>query len=248
MVRFARSSTTIAVLVVVQAFCAPSVQAQAAPEGRLFDGHSLSGWEGDTTVFRVVDGAIYGGTATGLTSSEYLCTTHPYGDFELSLEARLVGPHDVANGGVLFRGMRKAGSSLVAGYQADMGFVPGEVLASISNDLPVDEEGEHPLWGVLLDEFRDEAFRYPGEIQARLLAAPERTAILEALKPEGWNQIAISAVGPRIELTLNGLRTAAFVEDQPVPTEGLICLQAHSGGPSQAVYRNITIRTGPPFR
>lgn len=238
----------IAVLATGLVVYSSPLSAQAVSPHPLFDGETLTGWEGDTTVFRVKDGAIYGGTSTGLDNSKYPCTTRVYGDFELSVEARLEGPQDVANGGVLFRSARKAGSTLVAGYQPDMGFVPGGVLASIANDLPVDEEGKHPLWGVLLDEFRDDAFRYPDEIRARLLAAPDRTGILEALEPDGWNEIIILAVGPRIELMLNGVRTAAFVEDQPVLTEGLICVQAHSGEPSQAVYRNVTIRTGRPFR
>ncbi len=238
-------ATFIVMLGVIPLLSGPyfTLRAQETLSRRLFDGQSLTGWEGDKTVFHVEAGAIYGGSVTGLASSEYLCTTRAYGDFDLSLEARLEGPRDVANGGVLFRSARKPGSSLVAGYQADMGFVPGDVLSSIANGIPVDTTGEHPLWGVLLDEFRDESFRYPGDIRARLLSAPDRTAILAALDQTGWNRVIITAAGPRITVTLNGLLTATFVEEQPVPAAGLICLQAHSGGPSRAAYRNILIRT-----
>lgn len=96
---------------------------------RLFDGISLNGWEGDTALWRVVDGAIVGGTLkTPVTQSEYLCTQAEFADFELQLDARINGP----NAGVHFRSQRVPGSNEVAGYQADIGFA----LAGSSQRYP----------------------------------------------------------------------------------------------------------------
>ena len=40
----------------------------------LFDGHSLTGWEGNTNVWRVRDGLIVGGSLDGNPQNEFLAT------------------------------------------------------------------------------------------------------------------------------------------------------------------------------
>jgi hypothetical protein len=70
---------------------------------RLFDGLSLNGWEGDTAFWRVIDGAIVGGTLKApVPQSAYLCTRAEFADFELRLSARLTGG---PNAGVRFFGV-----------------------------------------------------------------------------------------------------------------------------------------------
>ena len=95
----------------------------AAGQGRvaIFDGKTLNGWEGDTRIFRVESGAIVGGTLeTKIARNEFLCTTKPYGDFELRLKVKLLGG-DGANAGIQFRTRRIPNHHEVSGYQADMG-------------------------------------------------------------------------------------------------------------------------------
>ena len=76
-------------------------------------------------------------------------------------------------------------------------------------------------------------------------AAP-RGPLLKALKPKDWNQYEIRCEGPRIRLYLNGLQTVDFTEtDDKLPRSGIIGLQIHGGGPSEAWYRNITIQELP---
>jgi hypothetical protein len=64
-------------LMLVALLCATlPAQGQTAVAARLFDGKSLSGWEGPEAVWRVVDGAIVGGTLDRpIRQSDYLCTT-----------------------------------------------------------------------------------------------------------------------------------------------------------------------------
>jgi len=53
----------------------------------LFDGKTFQGWEGNLKVFRIVDGAIVGGTLEKpLAHNEFFCTTKQYGDFELRMK------------------------------------------------------------------------------------------------------------------------------------------------------------------
>jgi Domain of Unknown Function (DUF1080) len=207
---------------------------------RLFDGRSLNGWEGDAALWRVVDGAIVGGTLKEpVTRSSYLCTRAEFDDFELRLNARIRGP----NAGVHFRSQRVPGSTDVAGYQADIGFAPGRIIAELSDTVPKSLEQPYPLWGSLADEFRPEPGRYPDPaVPVRLIAVAPSGLVERVLRPEDWNEIVVVALGPRIRLKLNGVTTVDFVEKGNVPTGGKVCLQIHDGPPAEAWYKSISIR------
>ncbi|HEY4313451.1 MAG TPA: DUF1080 domain-containing protein [Pirellulales bacterium] len=92
----------------------------AAEPVSLFDGKTLAGWEGNTDVFRVQDGAIVGGSLEKpVARNEFLCTTREYGDFELNAKFKVVGKG--ANAGIQFRSKRIPNHHEVSGYQADLG-------------------------------------------------------------------------------------------------------------------------------
>lgn len=97
-------------------------EAPAADEGwqSLFDGRTLDGWEGDTKTFRVVDGAIVGGSLKAkVPRNEFLSSLKSYGDFELRLKFKLLGTK--ANAGVQIRSERIPQHHEMIGYQADLG-------------------------------------------------------------------------------------------------------------------------------
>ena len=95
------------------------VIADLEPDFRsLFPGKDLSGWEGDFSLWKVVDDTIVGDTA-GLKHNQFLVTTEEFDDFELKLEFRL--REGLGNSGVQFRTKRIPGSTEVSGYQADIG-------------------------------------------------------------------------------------------------------------------------------
>lgn len=181
----------------------------------LFDGESTSGWEGPMEWFRIEDKAVVGGTlAKPIPHNYFLCTTEEYGDFELRLEVKVVG--DNANAGVQFRTKRIEGSSEVEGYQADVGGV-----------------GDRLVWGSLYDESRRRKF----------MAEADAKVIRATVKPNDWNDYRIRCVGPKVELFLNGVQTVAYVEqDDKIERTGVIGLQIHSGPPTEAWYRNLSIK------
>lgn len=130
----------------------------------LFDGTSLSGWEGDPAWFRVADGAIVAGTIEkAIPRNAFLCTTEEYADFELRLDVKLVGEN--ANAGIQFRSARIPDHHEVIGYQADMG------------------EG---WWGALYDESRRNCVLAQNDkkaIQATLRAEEWNEYIIRAEGP-----------------------------------------------------------------
>ena len=86
----------------------------------LFDGKSLDGWDGDSKVFRIEDGAIIGGQMKEkIPHNFFLSTKEEYADFELQLEFRLLGKD--TNAGVQIRSKRIPDHHEMIGYQADLG-------------------------------------------------------------------------------------------------------------------------------
>lgn len=189
---------------------APAVATEEGFES-LFDDRSLDGWEGDAKIFRVVDGAIVGGTLeTRIARNEFLCTKRDFADFELRLKFKLLGKG--ANAGVQFRSRRIPNHHEVKGYQADLG------------------DG---WWGSLYDESR----------RNKVLAAADPAVVKQALKRDEWNDYAVRCQGPRIQIWLNGQPTVDYSEpDDKIERDGLIGLQIHGGGPSEAWYKDLRIK------
>ncbi len=181
----------------------------------LFDGETTAGWEGNAYWFRVEGDAIVAGRLDEeIPHNEFLCTTQSYDDFELRLEAKLLGAG--RNAGVQFRSKRVPGSTEVSGYQADIG-----------------SAWDRPVWGALYDESR----------RNKMLAEPDPELAKRLVKQDRWNEIRVICRGPKIEIYLNGTKTVDYTESDPaIPRHGVIGLQIHSGQPSEAWYRNIRIR------
>ncbi len=91
----------------------------ATPENAasLFNGKDLTGWHGDSKLWRVEDGQIVG-RSPGIRRNSFLVSDLLVEDFELELEVKLVP--NTGNSGIQFRS-RVRPDGLVEGYQADIG-------------------------------------------------------------------------------------------------------------------------------
>lgn len=178
----------------------------------LFDGQTLDGWEGDTSVWRVEDGQIVAGSlATRQEKNDFLATTERFGNFELRLKVRLEGSEGFINSGIQFRSERVPSSHEMIGYQADFG---------AGYD------------GALYDESR----------RNRVLARPEPDVLRQALKPGEWNEYTIRAEGDHIQLWLNGVQTVDYTEpDEGLPAAGRIGLQIHGNGVLEVRFKDLEI-------
>ncbi len=115
------------------------------------------------------------------------------------------------NAGIQIRSRRIPDHREVIGYQADMGQV---------------------YWGALYDESR----------RREILAQPDPEELNRILKRNDWNNYRIRAEGNRIQLWLNGYGTVDYIEKEPgIEQKGVICLQIHSGPPSEAWYRDVVL-------
>ena len=186
----------------------------------LFDGRSLTGWNGDTQgTWRVEEGAIVAGSATvAAPRNEFLATDREFADFELRLEYRLDFTK-AGNAGVQFRSRRVPDHHEVSGYQADIG--PG-------------------YFGALYDESR----------RNRILVKPADDVVGRALagQRDGWNDYRIRCAGPRVQLWLNGVQTVDWTETEPetaVARRGMVALQIHGGMVGTVRYRNLRVQSLP---
>lgn len=185
---------------------------QAEKSIRIFDGKTFKGWEGNMEYFRIEQGAVVAGN---------LKTKIPNNEFLCTKKTyrNFILKLDVklvggpkANAGIQIRTKRIPNHHEVIGYQADIG---------------------QGWWGALYDESR----------RRRMLAQPKAGVIDKVLKPNDWNQYEIRCEGPRIRLYINGTQTIDFTETDPkIPMTGVIALQIHSGPPTEASYRNITLK------
>lgn len=181
----------------------------------LFDGKSLDGWEGNLKWFRIEDGAIVAGSMKEkIPNNEFLCTKKQYGDFELRLQAKLVGQGD--NAGVQFRSQRIPNHHEVIGFQCDIGTMKGK-----------------PIWGWLYDESRRRKF----------LVEADAEKLGGVVKSNEWNDLVVRCEGSHIQIWVNGFRTVDYKEaDDQIARTGIIGLQIHSGPAAEASYRAIRIK------
>jgi hypothetical protein len=184
---------------------------QPVAPASLFDGKTFSGWEGNLAHFRIESGAIVAGTLAAPIARNEFLCTTR--EFQ-DFELRLkvkLLGGDGANAGIQFRTRRIPDHHEVIGYQADMGT---------------------GWWGALYDESR----------RKRVLQGPDQAKMTGLIKQGDWNDYTIRAEGRRVQLSINGVQTVDYAETDPtVVDRGLICVQIHSGPPSEAWYRDLTV-------
>jgi len=185
-------------------------QSKAIP---LFDGKTFAGWLGDTMhTWRIENNVIIGGSLTQtVPHNEFLSTSSSYGDFDLSLQFKLVGSGFV-NAGIQFHSQRLNDPVFeMTGYQADLG---------------------KGYWASLYDESRRNV-----TIVSPDSLLIEKTLKVEQwnnyrIRSEG-RRIRIWLNGTQtVDYT---------EPDEKIIHTGLIALQVHGGGKTEVSYKNIIL-------
>ena len=200
----------------------------------LFNGRDLAGWEGDTRVWSVRDGAITGQTTGEIQVREnnFLIWKDEVEDFELRLKFKLEG----GNSGIYYRARKrplgqKNGEPL-AGTQADfsadgrwtgviMEYTLREVLAERGQQVRIDTNGTRRVTGALGD--------------------PEK--LLQVVKTNDWNDYTLFAKGGQVRLTINNVLMCELEDHDPKRlVRGWLGLQVHTGPPMRVRFKDIYLR------
>jgi hypothetical protein len=197
----------------------------------IFDGASLTGWDGDPKFWRVEGGSIVGeSTPTNVVAMNNFLIWRGgvLRDFELKLEFRMNG----ANSGIQYRSseMPSVGKWVLKGYQADMDFTQG-YLGNVH-----DERGR----GVL--SRRGEVTRIGDGPTFKVVGTiADSTLLRGVMNVNGWNSYHIIARGPVLLQFLNTQLMAIAIDDDPKghAAEGVLGFQMHTGPPFRIEFRNI---------
>ena len=212
-------------ITLISAILLPLVVHAAGPENRLspeeqkegyillFDGKSLSGWDGDPSVWSVKDGSIVGSTeGAPLKHNTFLIyRTRKFSDFVLRVDLKLRNH----NSGIQFRSEEKP-EWVLTGYQAD-----------------ASEAGDKSAWGNFYEE--------QGRGRNVMKTPDEGWLIGKKIYHKGeWNTYEITAKGDQIRFLLNGVETIQVVDSKA--SDGWLGLQCHTGEPMRVEFRNLRIK------
>ena len=190
----------------------------------IFDGKTLAGWEGNNRYWRVRNGAIVGGSlARPMPFHSFLCSVEEFENFELRLEAKVVGQR---NSGVCVRSRRQTlgTTQKVVGYEVDMGVF---------------------RWGWVYEEGGSRRL-LNGADQKEL-----QPKIQKVLRQGKFNDFVIRCEGRRIKAWLNGVPFEYRESNDRFAREmrkGTIGFQLHNGRAQEVFFRNIRIKELPAKR
>jgi hypothetical protein len=204
---------------------------------QLFDGKSLTGWDGDPEVWKVEDGVIAGafnspeGTRNGQTF--LIWKGGELGDFELKWEIKLEGL--TADSGVQYRGGPAQAKWNLTGYQFDFNF-PGAYNGQVAEAGP-------GARGIIA--YRGQVVRAEQDKRPRLIS---NVGTMEALgglfKTGDWNQAHLIARGNTLIQMINGHVMSILIDEDPTKfkAKGLFGLQCAGSGTVKISFRNIWLR------
>ncbi|MFM7041169.1 MAG: family 16 glycoside hydrolase [Planctomycetaceae bacterium] len=209
----------------------PAAAAEETGFVPLFDGATLTGWEGRPEFWREEDGAIVGQTTAENPTKGNTFLIWRQGlvdDFELTLTYRITG----GNSGIQYRS-RDFGDSVVGGYQADFeagtnfsGILYEErgrgILANRGQRISIDEQGK----------------KTPGE------SIGSSEDLQKVIRQGDWNQYRIVAKGNELSHFINGQLMSQTVdhEEGKRASQGVLALQLHAGPPMKVEFKDIRLK------
>lgn len=201
---------------------------------RIFDGKTFTGWEGDTTIWRIENECLVGEVtpATVLKANTFLLWHGGQtNDFELKLEFHV---SEAGNTGINYRSelVRDVPYAL-KGYQAD---IDGRNIHTGQN---YEERGR----GFLAKRGEKAVLEFRQKpIITESVGDP--TSLKEHIRINDWNECHIVAKGNRLQHFINGVLMSDVTDNDKTLRRfaGILGLQVHVGPPMKAQYRNIRIK------
>lgn len=207
----------------------------------LFNGKDLTGWDGDTRLWSVKDGAIRGETTPENKSKGntfLICKKGNLKDFELRLSYRLNATN---NSGIQYRSRhieKAANDWVVRGYQHE---IRNEIdMPNVSGFIY--SEGGISGKGRLCYCGEKAVRKEDGKkvVLDTLITAEEYKKLF---KLDGWNDVIIIAKGNHIKHYCNGRLILDYTDQSDLAlNEGVLALQLHGGKPMWVEYKNIRFK------
>ncbi|MFM7184886.1 MAG: DUF1080 domain-containing protein [Planctomycetota bacterium] len=229
------------VAAVVPVASSPAAEAGVTGGWRsLFDGTSLTGWDGDPRLWSVRDGVIHGETtpeAHAQGNTFLIRKDLVVKDCELKVVYRCGSAN---NSGVQYRSRHITDGTPknpweVRGYQhelrnaAELPDVTGFLYDEGGTRKRICLAGERAEWV-------DGEKRVTGELI-------DAAAFARLFKVDDWNEVRIVAQGDRVRHYLNGTLTLDFTDAADLALrEGIVALQLHGGVPMWVEFKEIAVR------
>jgi hypothetical protein len=217
--------------------------ALCASEKLLFDGKTLTGWEGMEGVWSVEDGAITGKTTKEkpLSGNTFLVwKVGEVGDFDLTLQYKFSSNDEkpYGNSGIQYRSkLVDAKAFVVAGYQGD--FDVGTKWSGILYE----EKGR-----AILAKRGEKVIIHQGEKagapRIEVVGVTNKSEEIQAaIKPLDWNTYRIVAKGNHLQHYINGMLSVDITDNTKEGAKmGLLALQLHAGPPMQIQFKDIVLK------
>ncbi len=229
----------------------------------LFDGKTMTGWDGATDVWSVEDGSIVGKSTDEHPSgtTNLILKGQNFGNFRLRLEFKMEGAG--ANGGVQYRSRMAPARERTIPADATP-----EVKARLEKQMTVAKmrapwamsgyQYDFNYAGQYVGQLYEQTstrgiMTFPGDIAAfeggdlkpRLIGAVATPDEVKGwYKKDDWNQMEIIADGQTLTHVLNGHVVSVTVDTDPEKkaSSGLIALEIEGGGTLKIAHRNIYIK------
>lgn len=216
----------------------------------LFDGQSLSGWEGDPTYWRVEAGTLVGEVTptTLLKRNTFIIWREGItGDFEFKAEYLITAS---GNSGINYRSEEVEGTPFaLAGYQCDidgknrytgMNYEERK-RTTLANPGKVVVLEPLPVPGTPLSENIAQNQWKPAQVIAE---TGDLAALKSQIRENDWNQVHIIVKGNRMRHYINGnlMSDVTDKDKENRKFSGLLGVQVHVGPPMRIAYRNMMIK------
>lgn len=213
----------------------------------IFNGENLTGWRGDTTLWRVENGAIVGEITpeTDMRHNSFLIWGggRP-ANFEFVAEYRMSA---TGNSGVNYRSEELEDLPFaLRGYQADIDAAntyTGQNYEERGRTIlafPGQQMRLPPVDGQISDYAQGNVWTAGEEIKS----LGDREDLKTNIKQNDWNEIHIVAKDNRLSHYINGVLMSEVVDDDTKnrKMEGLIGLQLHTGPPMKIEFRSVKLQ------
>ena len=210
---------------------------------QMFDGKTLNGWEGDTSIWKMKDGIVTGQADSPLTLKANTFLIWAKGkpsDFELITDFRITKD---GNSGIQYRSDTVTGVPFgLRGYQADM---DGGKSYTGQN---YEERGRSTL------AYRGQKVTIPISKDAKsvnnawsAMVVDSSLGNIDSLKTkinDGWNEYHLIIKGNRLQHFVNGVLMSDVTDNDTTNRKmsGLIGLQIHAGHVMKVEYKNMRIK------